>query len=78
MEHMNATICHPFTNVRKDWVIKQYLDNEIGELLEITRSCEGEFEDIDYTNYTPYQQVPTCGKCFWCKEREWGIQHALK
>lgn len=78
IEHMGATICHPFTNVRKDWIIKQYLDNEIGELLEITRSCEGEFEDINYTNYMPYQQVPTCGKCFWCKEREWGIANASK
>jgi hypothetical protein len=78
MKHMGASICHPFTNVRKDWIIKQYVDNNIGELLEITRSCEGEFEGIDYTTYTPYEKVPVCGKCFWCKEREWGIQNAIK
>lgn len=78
MQHMGATICHPFVNVRKDWIIKQYMDNNIGELLEITRSCEGEFEGIDYTTYKPYQRLPICGECFWCKEREWGIQNALK
>lgn len=75
-EHMGVTVCHPFTNVRKDWIIKQYMDNHIGELLEITRSCEGEFTDLDYTNYKPYQIVPTCGECFWCKEREWGVKNA--
>lgn len=76
MEHMNRVVCHPFINVRKNWIIKQYMDNYIGELLEITRSCEGEFENLDYTNYKPYQPVPTCGKCFWCNEREWGIKNA--
>jgi hypothetical protein len=65
-------------NVRKDWIIRQYINNNIGELLEITRSCEGEFDNINYTNYIPYQRVSTCGKCFWCKEREWGIDNAFK
>jgi hypothetical protein len=78
MTHMGKPIFHPFVNVRKDWVIRQYVKNDIGELLEITRSCEGEFEDLNYTNYQPYQSVPICGKCFWCKEREWGITNALK
>ena len=76
MDHMGVTVCHPFSNVRKDWIIKQYTDNYIGELLETTRSCEGEFNNINYTNYKPYQHVPVCGNCFWCKEREWGIQNA--
>tara|TARA_B110000503_G_scaffold141784_1_gene236364 strand:+ start:2102 stop:2797 length:696 start_codon:yes stop_codon:yes gene_type:complete len=78
LEHMGIPVHHPFVNVRKDWIIKQYVDNNIGELLEITRSCEGEFENLNYTNYTPYQKVPVCSECFWCKEREWGIANALK
>lgn len=78
LEHMGIPVHHPFVNVQKDWIIRQYMNFEIGELLEITRSCEGEFENINYTNYVPYQKVPICGKCFWCKEREWGIQHASK
>lgn len=78
LTHMGIPVIHPFVNIRKDWIIRQYLNNDIGELLEITRSCEGEFNNLNYTNYKPYQSVPTCGKCFWCKEREWGIQNALK
>ena len=74
--HMGVTVCHPFVDVKKDWIIRQYMKNSIGELLEITRSCEGEFADLNYTNYKPYQRVPTCGTCFWCKEREWGIINA--
>lgn len=77
-KHMGVTVCHPFSSVRKDWIIRQYVNQEIGELLEITRSCEGEFEGIDYTTYKPYQPVPYCNECFWCKEREWGIANASK
>lgn len=78
LEHMGIPVIHPFVNVRKDWIIRQYINQGIGELLEITRSCEGEFSDLNYTNYKLYQPVPTCGECFWCKEREWGIANALK
>jgi len=72
--HNDVNICHPFAYTRKDWVISQYYANKITDLLNITRSCEGEFENLDYTNYIPKQYVPTCGKCFWCKEREWAIE----
>ena len=72
--HDGIAICHPFVYTRKDWIIKQYYDHNILDLLEITRSCEGEFKDIDYTNYVPGQYVPICGSCFWCKERAWGIE----
>lgn len=72
--HNKIAICHPFVNTKKDWIIKQYYDNNIIDLLELTRSCEGEFENLNYTNYTPGQYIPTCGKCFWCKEREWAIE----
>lgn len=74
MKHMNLWAIHPFRFVDKSWVIKQYKRLDIWDLLEITRSCEGEFENINYTNYTPGQYVPTCGECFWCKEREWAIE----
>ena len=83
MDHMGCTICHPFVHVMKDWIIKQYYRLDILELLDLTRSCEGDafdypevFGNLDYTNYKPGQYVPECGKCFWCKEREWGIERA--
>lgn len=78
MKHMDIDICHPFVYTTKDWIIKQYYDNNIEDLLNLTRSCEGEFAGLDYTTYTPRQIVPTCGECFWCKEREWAIEQATK
>lgn len=72
--HDGVHICHPFVYTRKDWIIKQYYDNDILDLLDITRSCEGEFEGINYKTYVPGQFIPTCGQCFWCKERAWAIE----
>jgi hypothetical protein len=74
--HMGKFALHPFRFVEKDWVVKQYHRLEINELLEITRSCEGEFKHINYTNYIPGQYVPTCNECFWCKERAWAYEKA--
>jgi len=73
-EHNGISICHPFVHTTKDWIVKQYYENHIEDLLNLTRSCEGEFEGIDYQTYQPGQYVPTCGKCFWCKERAWAIE----
>lgn len=73
MKHMGVDIYHPFVYTTKDWIIKQYYDNNIEDLLNLTRSCEGEFENITYKTYTLGQEVPICGKCFWCKEREWAL-----
>ena len=73
MKHMDRWAIHPFRFVDKSWVISQYKRLEIIDLLELTRSCEGTFEEIDFTNYTKGQYVPVCGECFWCKERRWAI-----
>jgi hypothetical protein len=74
--HMGGWACHPFRFTDKSWIIRQYQRLGITELLSITRSCEGEFKDLDYINYTPGQYVPLCGECFWCKEREWAIEQS--
>lgn len=74
MLHMDKVASHPFRFTDKSWVIKQYRRLGLDSLFEITRSCEGEFENINYQTYTPGQYVPVCGKCFWCKEREWAIE----
>lgn len=82
-EHLDVIICHPFINVTKDWIIKKYYDLNILELLKITRSCEGDnksypdiFNGLDYKTYVSGQCVPECEQCFWCKERQWGIDNA--
>jgi hypothetical protein len=74
MVHMGRVASHPFRFVDKSWVIKQYKRLGIDELFNLTRSCEGEFNGIDYTTYKTGQHVPICGECFWCKEREWAIE----
>jgi hypothetical protein len=73
MIHMDKYAVHPFRFVEKDWVVRQYKRLDIESLFNISRSCEGEFENLTYKNYIPGQYVPTCGKCFWCQEREWAI-----
>ena len=76
MIHMGRYAIHPFRFVEKDWIIKQYKRLEIEDLLNTTRSCEGEFETINYKTYVKGQVVPTCGVCFWCKERAWAIEQS--
>lgn len=73
MKHMNVWAIHPFRFIEKSWVVKQYKRLNLNDLFEITRSCEGEFQDINYKNYQTGQYVPLCEKCFWCKERAWAI-----
>jgi 7-cyano-7-deazaguanine synthase in queuosine biosynthesis len=73
---MDKVVSHPFRFIEKDWVIRQYKKLQLDSLLNLTRSCEGEFPNIDYTNYELGQKVPVCGECFWCKEREWAINNA--
>jgi len=74
MTHMGRKVYHPFRFIEKSEIVKKYKELGIMNLFNITRSCEGEFEGIDYTTYIKNQPVPTCGECFWCKEREWAIE----
>lgn len=76
MMHMGRLACHPFRFVDKSWIMLKYKELALDDLLKITRSCEGVFSNLDYTTYTPGQEVPLCGKCFWCKEREWAIEQS--
>lgn len=72
--HLGIWALHPFRFVEKSWIIKQYKRLQLLELLSMTRSCEGTFEQLTYENYKIGQEVPICGNCFWCKEREWAIE----
>ena len=76
MIHMGKVASHPFRFVDKAWVIKQYKQLDLMDLFNRTRSCEGTFDNITYENYKPGQEVPTCGECFWCKEREWALEQS--
>ena len=76
MTHMDRLAAHPFRFVQKDKIIAEYRHLDIYDLFELTRSCEGEFKEIDYKTYKPYQYVPICNECFWCKERAWAIEQS--
>jgi hypothetical protein len=74
MNHMGLWAIHPFRFIDKSWIIKQYRRLELEDLLNVTRSCEGEVPNVNYESYTPGQWVPVCNDCFWCKERAWAIE----
>jgi hypothetical protein len=71
-------VCHPFRFVEKSWIIAQYHLFGITDLLETTRSCEGDINAKaiklvvpELSKYQSGMEVPECGTCFWCLEREW-------
>ena len=74
MVHMGVVASHPFRFIDKSWIVNKYKELGIMDLFNLTRSCEGTFDNITYNTYTANQEVPVCGECFWCKEREWAIE----
>jgi hypothetical protein len=74
MIHMGVRVLHPFRFIDKSKIVQMYKELGIMDLFELTRSCEGEVDSVNYSTYTPGQYVPVCGTCFWCKEREWAIE----
>lgn len=74
----------PLRLVEKDWIVKQYYDMNLLDLFETTRSCEGNqggmdrLEGFDVHWYSPDKEVPECGECFWCKERDWAVAQEQK
>jgi hypothetical protein len=76
----NITMCHPFRFADKRWIMRQYKNYKLENLLVLTRSCEGDnktypevFKGLDVTTYKDTNIVPECGQCFWCQERVWGL-----
>lgn len=74
---------YPLRYTDKRFVIGGYDRNGWNELLEITRSCEGDKNsDPDlFASYLGYKhkesKLPLCGHCFWCVEREWATNKVL-
>ncbi len=70
-----------FKGITKDHIIKIYYDYNLHELLDLTRSCEVNINNLDFDEYKEGTLVPTCNtlensenqKCWWCKERNWAI-----
>lgn len=73
---VTGTLANPFYFVMKDWIMAQYDNFHLHELLEMTRSCTADYKTLgeewkEFRNGIP----PVCGTCFFCKEREWGIKN---
>lgn len=72
---------HPFKYIEKDWVIKQYKNMDLLDLLKLTRSCEGDGSNMqgplagkDAFWYNKDKNVEECGLCYWCKEKAWALE----
>jgi hypothetical protein len=70
---------NPFTLITKDWIMAQYQNFELEDLLKLTRSCEADIRVLgDMWSNIKDEQPPACGFCFFCKERQWGIDNSEK
>lgn len=76
---VNATVINPFALVQKDWIMAQYKNFELQDLLPLTRSCEADAKVLgEMWLDIKDQQPPACGQCFFCKERQWGSDNMDK
>lgn len=67
---------NPFGLLRKNYTMAQYINYDLDELLQLTRSCEGDaqlFGD-EYRHNGKYP--PECGFCFFCEEKHWGLENS--
>ena len=63
-------MCNPLMFTNKAWIIKQYINHDILDLLHRTRSCEGRMKEEEWDGIIP----PDCNYCFWCQERHWAMK----
>jgi hypothetical protein len=77
-DRLHTTLVNsPFEFIQKNWVMAQYKNFGLEELLELTRSCEGSTTALNAIhgegNWTTRGSDYVCGYCFFCDERQWGI-----
>lgn len=76
---VNATVINPFALVQKDWIMAQYENFELQDLLALTRSCEADTKVLgEMWMHIEDEQPPACGQCFFCRERQWGSNNMDK
>lgn len=73
----NQNLIRPWMLLQKDFIMDTYIKYDWLDLLNITRSCEGNFENLNFKNYDHgITSLEVCGKCFWCAERQWAWEKA--
>jgi hypothetical protein len=61
----------PFQYINKDWVMAQYTNLDLEDLLNMTRSCQEVIPGFHDPDILP----DACGTCYFCQERHWGTEH---
>lgn len=68
----------PFYLIQKNWVMAQYENFGITFLRDATRSCESTDMVLNSMfgegKWDSTNAKYSCGKCFFCQERAWGIE----
>lgn len=68
--------CNPFGLVRKSFTMAQYKNYDLDDLLSLTRSCEADIVKLGNMWIKNGLMPPVCGDCFFCQERQWGIDNS--
>ena len=70
----------PFLLIQKSWVMAQYQNFGLQDLLKMTRSCAAGGKVLDeifgINNWHVDGSDYSCGECFFCLERQWGQDNA--
>jgi hypothetical protein len=53
----------------------QYHNYNQWDLLKLTRSCEADVAEYGEEYRYNRQYPPECGHCFFCKEKQWGLDN---
>lgn len=74
---VNIEYINPFALINKAWIMSQYKNFDLFDsLLPLTRSCEQRMPGYKMDSWKFGDEYPQpCEKCFFCKEREWGLQY---
>jgi hypothetical protein len=76
----NTTRHDPFMLIQKNWVMAQYENFGLLKLRDATRSCESTNVTLDNIfgegKWQATDSKYSCGTCFFCQERAWGIDSA--
>lgn len=76
---LNSPAQDPFSLVHKNWVMAQYDNFELEDLLSMTRSCEINSTELDRIYGKGQWHITgsdySCGTCFFCHERKWGYDN---
>lgn len=68
----------PFALITKDWIMAQYKNFKLENLLSLTRSCQYGKHDA-YKTWKKGDAYPSeCKECFFCQEKDWAISNNEK